>query len=128
MPKWWKPSPRPMNRLEKFIMKYLVWNLTLIWPIPFVGYGIYYVAMNYQEFGLVVLSAMIGIFIALILSLWQFDVIMRMHNCSRCVAFSCPKNVVPKEHVDEYLRRNPAMMDAWIESGYKLSSPEKGSD
>lgn len=120
MPKWWKPSPRPMNRLERFVMKYLVWDLTMVWAIPFVAYGIYHVYMNYQNFGYIVLSAMIGIFVALILSLWQFNVIMKMHNCSRCVAFSCPKNVVPRETVDAYLEMNPVMKAAWIDNGYEM--------
>lgn len=124
MPKWWKPDPRPMNRLERFVMKFLVWNLTMVWAVPFAAYGIYYVAINQQEFGPVVLSAMVGILIALVLSIWQFNVIMKMHNCNRCVSFSCPKNIVPKEIVDEYLRRNPVMMDAWVASGYKLDNLE----
>jgi len=103
MPKWWKPSPRPMNKLENFIFKHLVWDLTQFWGVIFAGYTLVYAALNYQKFGSVVLAAMIGIFIGLLLSIYQFGLIMTMHNCSRCVAFSCPKNTVPKKDVDEYL-------------------------
>jgi hypothetical protein len=36
------------------------------------------------------------------------------------VNFSCPLNVVPKEVVDEYLRRNPVMRRAWLAHGWHL--------
>lgn len=40
--------------------------------------------------------------------------------CNRCLNFSCPGNTVPKEVVDDYLRRNPVMRAAWEASGYRL--------
>jgi hypothetical protein len=45
---------------------------------------------------------------------------LRKHGCTRCVNFSCPINAVPKEVVDQYLRRNPIMRAAWESSGYRL--------
>ena len=50
----------------------------------------------------------------------QFFVVLRYHYCSRCVNFSCPLNQIPKSVVDEYLRRNPVMREAWERSGYSL--------
>ena len=120
MPKWWKPSPKPMNRLEKFVFQYLVWDLSQIWGLPFAAYTSIYIVMNYQKFGAALLAAMIGIFICLAISIYQFFHIMKVHNCSRCVAFSCPKNTVPKKYVDKYLERNPVMKEAWVRDGYEM--------
>ncbi|MGD8397729.1 MAG: hypothetical protein PVG11_02615, partial [Anaerolineae bacterium] len=42
---------------------------------------------------------------------------VRRTACSRCINFSCPMNTVPKQIVDAYLARNPAMRAAWEASG-----------
>jgi hypothetical protein len=45
---------------------------------------------------------------------------LRVVSCGRCINFSCPLNTVPKAEVDTYLRRNPAMREAWESAGYRL--------
>ena len=40
--------------------------------------------------------------------------------CVKCVNLSCVMNKVPKEVADEYLRRNPSMLELWKECGYEL--------
>ena len=40
----------------------------------------------------------------------------------KCVNFSCLFNRVPKEVVDEYLKKNEVMRKAWEEAGYKTGN------
>jgi hypothetical protein len=120
MPKWWKYNPRPMNELEKFVMRYLLFYLSESWPIAWAGFGILYAAWNYHSLGIGTLLGMLGIFLSATLTWWAFNKVIWMNNCYRCVAFSCPFNTVPEEQVDAYLKMNPEMMEAWIKHGYKL--------
>ena len=45
---------------------------------------------------------------------------LRTVSCGRCINFSCPLNTVPKAEVDAYLRRNPAMREAWEAAGWRM--------
>ena len=121
MPKWWKYDPHPLNRFEKFIILYTFFIIPcLIWPIGWMGYGVYFIAANYQAYGLAALLGMIGTGFALVVTGIQFILAIRGNYCTRCVNFSCPMNRVPKDIVDSYLELNPIMKDAWINSGYKI--------
>ena len=51
-------------------------------------------------------------------ALWL--IVLKTQICSVCVNFSCPFNSVPKEIVNEFLKNNPVMKEAWEKSGYKL--------
>ena len=44
---------------------------------------------------------------------------LRHTSCQRCINFSCPMNAVPKSDVDVYLKRNPAMREAWEAAGWE---------
>ncbi len=126
MPKWWKYDPRPLKGLEKFVVAYLLFIIPMfVWPVGWTGYGIYYIAINYQTFGLAALLGMIGMCFVVAVSAIQFFLILSAHNCSRCVNFSCPFNKVKKETVDSYLEKNQVMKDAWIANGYELGKPNK---
>jgi len=118
-PKIWRYRPEPMNSLEKATLIAFFSFLTAF-PAMAEGYGIWFMATNYSEFGLYALLGMIGITIATALAAGQFFVILKYHYCSKCVNFSCPLNHVPKPMVDEYLRKNPVMREAWEKSGYRL--------
>jgi len=55
-------------------------------------------------------------FVLLILTvggLTIFWVTLLKFTCSRCINFSCLLNRVRKETVDEYLKRNPTIREAW---------------
>jgi len=120
-PKWWKYSPRPLNKLEKIAVTHLLFSIPMFfWPVGWCAYGIYYMSVNYHSFGLIALLGMIGLCFAVVLTHIQFFLILWKGYCSRCVNFSCPFNTVPKETVDAYLELNPVMKTAWIRSGYKL--------
>lgn len=56
---------------------------------------------------------------------WQED---REHYCRRCVNSSCPMNAVSKRRVDAYLRRNPAMREAWERAGYCVDDEKEVHD
>jgi len=103
--KIWKYDPGPMSRAEKaqFVIGALLW---MGFPFPFMLLG--------REYFLVIAgaaAAVSGIFV------------LRISVCSRCVNFSCPMNTVPKQHVDEYLMRNPQMEADWPAHGYHPEKP-----
>jgi hypothetical protein len=103
--KIWKYQPGPMSRLEKiqFGIGALIW---IVFPLPFLLMGREYLL------ALIAVSAAIsGMFI------------LRRNVCSQCINFSCPMNIVPKQLVDAYLRRNPQIQAAWEASGYRLDKP-----
>jgi hypothetical protein len=126
MPKWWKYNPRPLNRMEKFVVVYLLFIIPMfLWPVGWTVYGVYYMATNYQAFGQAALLGMIGMCFAVAVCGIQFFLVLWANNCPRCVNFSCPFNKVPKERVDAYLMMNPGMMEAWIKQGYKLGEVGK---
>ena len=117
-PKLWRYRPGPMNRLEKAIL-ILFFSFLVLFPVLVEAYGIWFMSVDYAGFGLYALLGMIGVTVATFLAGFQFFYILLYYFCSRCVNFSCPLNRVPKSIVDEYLKRNPVMKQAWERSGYK---------
>ena len=103
-PKLWKYNPAPINRWEKF-------QLVIGFGILF-GYPIYFsiIGEQYLWAGLAALGTIV------------FFVILGRNTCSKCVNFSCIFNRVPKEVVDEYLKKNEVMRKAWEEAGYKIGN------
>jgi len=102
LPKFWKYHPEPMIRLERAAL--LLGLAVLVgYPLPFLVLGRQWVLLFITAYALL---------------LWLF--VMQKNVCSRCVNFSCPLNRVPKGVVDDYLRRNQVMREAWEASGYML--------
>lgn len=116
--KIWKFHPEPMNRFEKAS---LVAGFVFLGGFPIYAnfYGVYFVSRNYDMFGLIALLGMIAVASITVASSLSFFYVLRVYVCSKCVNFSCPVNAVPKDVVDEYLRRNTVMLKAWEESGYR---------
>jgi hypothetical protein len=107
-----------MNKWEKsLIISFLLFIMAF--PVAVEGYGIWYISINYTNFGLYSLLGIIGITLASVMTTLLFYYVLTSHFCSRCVNFSCPANSVPKRIVDIYLERNPVMKEAWEKSGYK---------
>ncbi len=118
-PKIWKYNPAPMSGTEQFLMRFLV--LTLYGIIPVIA-GLYAIWLVYSGGqGFVALIGTIGVFLLTLAASSTFLRIMRLYYCNRCINFSCPLNTVEKATVDEYLRKNPVMREAWEKSGYSLS-------
>jgi hypothetical protein len=118
-PKLWRYRPEPMNKWEKSLITLLL-LFVMVFPVAVEGYGIWFVASRYADFGLYALLGIIGITITSIMTTLLFYYVLTSHFCSRCVNFSCPANSVPKQIVDAYLERNPVMREAWMKSGYRL--------
>ena len=95
-------KPYPMNKSEQI---QFVIGILLIGLIPFV-----FLIIG-QQFLLLGISAL-GLVIWLI--------VLKTKICTVCINFSCPFNSVPKDIVDEFLKKNPIMREAWEKSGYEL--------
>jgi hypothetical protein len=117
-PKLWRYRPEPMNKWEKSLITILL-LFVMAFPVAVEGYGIWFIAARYADFGLYTLLGIIGITIASIMTTLLFYYVLTSHFCARCVNFSCPANSVPKQIVDAYLERNPVIREAWIKSGYR---------
>jgi hypothetical protein len=118
-PKIYKYSPRPMNKWEHLGM-YSYYAFLIGFPIFGVGYGIYFIGNNYSQYGKIALLGMIGIELALLFSMLAFNYCLGVYVCRKCVNFSCPWNRVDKPVVDEYLKKNPVMREAWEKTGYRI--------
>lgn len=100
--KLWRYRPGPMSRAEG--LQFAVGAIVLIAiPIVLLVWG--------GQWLLAAIAASAAV---------SWGYLLHRNVCSRCINFSCPLNAVPKERVDAYLRRNPAMRAAWEQNGYVL--------
>ena len=118
--KFWRYHPEPMNGFEKFMMYFLISTMFFLFPLSVLGYGIWFISVNFYVYGLIALLGVIGITIANIASSFSFVTTLKLFFCTSCVNFSCPLNTVPKPVIDEYLRKNDVMRKAWEKSGWQL--------
>ncbi len=100
--KLWRYHPEPMSRFEGVQFMIGAGILVLFPFLPMILGGEWLFA------ALTGAAALIG------------GAVIYRTICSRCVNFSCPANHVPKQIVDAYLVRNPAMREAWERSGYVI--------
>jgi hypothetical protein len=117
--KFWRYRPEPIGKGEKGILM-SVFSFLLVFPICVEAYGIWFMSVSYQQFGLYALLGMIAVTVATILAVMQFSAVLRHDFCSRCVNLSCAMNTVPKAIADKYLEKNPVMKEAWDKSDYRL--------
>ena len=104
-------------------MVFLVFGMIFfLAPLAVEGFGIWFVASNYMEYGLISLMGLVGITVASLAAGISFVLVAKTFFCSTCVNFSCPLNTVPKTVVDEYLKKNDVMRKAWEESGWVIDS------
>jgi len=99
-------KPHPMSKFEQ--IQFVVGAL-LIGVIPFV---FLIIGKQFLLLGISVLGFVIWL------------IVLKTQICTVCINFSCPFNSVPKEIVDEFLKNNPIMREAWKKSGYELSQPK----
>ena len=102
LPKLWRYYPEPMKQWEKVTLL-VCFAFLFGYPFPFLILGRQYVLLGITCYALL---------------LWLF--VMQKNVCSRCVNFSCPLNRVPKKMIDDYLRHNEVMREAWEAKGYEL--------
>ncbi len=115
--KWWRYRPEPMNTVERFLMYFLVTTVFFAIPLAILGYGIWFLALHYAEYGLTALLGLIGIAVVFLFGSLSSYTLLRTFYCSRCVNFSCPLNNVPRALVIAYLERNEVMRAAWEAAG-----------
>ncbi len=113
-----KSQPGPMNKLEKTLMVFFGASI-FIWPGIFIGYTLWAFpqSIQYSFIGMFGISGIAGAFL---ISSVACIYIVGKFLCSKCVNFSCPFNLVPKKYVDQYLKKNPVMMEAWKKTGYSI--------
>jgi hypothetical protein len=122
--KLWSYHPEPMNKFEKFMMYFLIATIFFVFPLSIMGYGITYISLSYAEYGLIALLGLSGIAGGVLVSSISFVMSLKTFFCPNCVNFSCPLNTVSKPVIDEYLRKNVMMREAWEKSGWKLTSSQ----
>ncbi len=118
--KFWSYHPEPMNKFEKFMMRFLIATIFFVFPISIMLYGIVYLSMNYADYGLIALLGLIGITAANIITAVSFAYSLKTFYCPDCVNFSCPLNTVQKPVIDKYLKKNEVMRTAWEKSGWHI--------
>jgi hypothetical protein len=96
--KIWSFQPGPMSRSEKI---QFATGLTIFVAILLLPSAILILSEHY----LLAMPPSVG--------LAAFGYILRRSHCNVCFNFSCPLNAVPRNVVDEFLRRNPVMLRAW---------------
>lgn len=109
-PKIWKYNPKPINAYEK-IGSLAGFVLMSAIPIFSLLYCLWLLINSNTE--IVMIYVVSGILLATILSFLTFYSLFLLTFCSKCINFSCAFNKVPKELVDEYLKRNPVIKNAW---------------
>ena len=118
LPKIWKYHPEPITKYEK-VVTIAGFIFLGAYPIFAELYGIWYFHSNsIKNFDLSLLG-LVFIFIATIILCIFFYSVFLLLFCPRCINFSCFFNRVPKSIVDEYLKKNPLIRNAWEKHGYK---------
>jgi hypothetical protein len=119
--KFWKYRPGPLNKFEKFMMRFLIATIFFIFPLSALSYGVWHIAINYSAYGIIPLLGLIGLLVSnFVASVSGINTLKRFY-CPNCVNFSCPLNEVPKNVIDEYLKKNEVMKQAWEKAGWKLN-------
>ena len=121
--KIWRYHPEPMNRFEKILMIILAIVFVILLPGSILGYDIWYFAIS-PLYNNITLFTVVSLTVVVAMSLIGMVFIMAKSVCSKCVNFSCPFNMVKKSIRDDYLRKNPVMLKAWEDKGYKLGESE----
>ena len=111
-PKIWRYHPEPITRWEKAGTT-IGFAALAAYPLLFEFYAIFQAV----RLPLLTLAGLVGIFLATIFTLALFYVTFFLLYCPHCVNFSCAFNKVPKQYVEEYLRRNPVIAEAWKTAG-----------
>jgi len=114
----YKYHPEPMNKFEKTL---LVIGFVLFGTLPLVGQIPSILVLNsllpINQGKFITVLVLLGVSILSVIFSFTF---LFTRICTKCVNFSCPFNQVQKVLADDYLKRNPHMEKAWLESGYQL--------
>ncbi|MFX1238190.1 MAG: hypothetical protein ACFFAS_14810 [Promethearchaeota archaeon] len=101
--KIWKYHPEPMSKNEKI-------QLLIGFVIIFSIIAIPIIILLLNQLYIWSVLPIIGYI------LWFYDI--KKFHCPKCNNFSCPLNKQSKQVIDEFLKRNPVMKEAWEKSGW----------
>jgi hypothetical protein len=118
-PKIWKFHPEPINKIEKMIT-IICFSILGLYPL-ILELNSLWIVYNSAN-GTFLMLTLIYVFLGNLFVILLFYYIFLSLYCTHCVNFSCLFNKVPKINVDEYLKRNPVMKNAWENKGYKIDS------
>jgi hypothetical protein len=111
-PKIWRYHPEPITRWEKAGTT-IGFAALAAYPLLFELYAVY----RALGLPLLAIAGLVGILLATMVTLALFYVTFLKLYCPHCVNFSCAFNKVPTQYVEEYLRRNPVIAEAWKKTG-----------
>lgn len=111
-PKIWKFNPKPISPIEQ-TGSILGFAFLGIFPIISELYTIWFIFSTSQNFGLIKIIGPVILLIVTIIAYLVFISLFLFKFCPKCINFSCKFNKVPQELMDEYLKRNPVIRDAW---------------
>lgn len=114
-PKIWKFNPKPISTIEK-IGSMIGFAFIGIFPIVSELYTIWFIFSTNPNFNLFEILSPVIILVVTIISYIVFLSLFLHKFCPKCINFSCMFNKVPREIVDEYLKRNPYIEKAWKKS------------
>ncbi len=109
-PKLWRFHPEPIAQWEQ-IGTILCFMFLGGFPLIVELYGLW--AIFQQGGGNIFIVSFSGIILGTVLTLLLFYLTFYMLYCPHCINFSCVFNKVPRQYIDEYLRRNPSMQRVW---------------
>ena len=114
-PKIWNFNPKPISPIEKTGS---ILGFVFLGIFPFLSelYGIWFIFSTNQNFNLLKILGPIIFLIVTLISYLIFIFLFLFKFCPKCINFSCKFNKAPQELVDEYLKRNPIIKDAWNKS------------
>jgi hypothetical protein len=101
-PRLWKYRPGPMSGMEKIVF---LTGFVFIW-----GYPLLFLLIGSQWFFLTIY----------LLTTISFFATLRHSNCSQCMNFACPLNLVDGKVRAEFFKRNPVIAQAWDKAGIGL--------
>lgn len=121
-PKLWRYHPEPIARWEQIST---ILGFTLLGSYPIL---IEIMALNIllqTTPSITSLLSLIGVILGTLFTLATFYLTFFFLYCPHCLNFSCFFNKVPEKHVQEYLRRNPVIRNAWENKNKKIERASK---
>lgn len=117
MPRFWKYDPTPIGRSGQYTM-IVVGGFIDLFPIVAGALGVWAVFSVGAE--LVPLTIMTSLTLMMLVVSAYLGKFLADNYCTRCVNLSCAMNKVPIPVADEYLRRNPVLLEIWMACGYEF--------
>jgi hypothetical protein len=117
LPRLWKYDPRPITKPERYAMM-AVGGFIDLFPIAAGAFGVWVLFSGGADIPQIII--MVALTVAMLAGSAYLGKFLGDVYCAKCVNLSCAMNKVPKAVADEYLRRNPSLLEIWKACGYEL--------